>query len=829
MEKSASQPRMKLRIYQAAVIAAGGLLCVSSAFHLHSSKLDLRFLFLTIITLTVGSRISIQIPRVKGFISVSDTFVFLAVLLFDREAAVLLAAAEALCSSFRFSRRATTILFNAGMVASSTFLAISSVRLVLGSSPWREGYSANLIIGLSILACVQYVSNTGLAAIAAALKADRPLWQTWREGFLWTSLTYFAGAFAAGIVSKLIAAVGFYGLLAVAPIIAIIYFTYCTYLTNIEASTKHAEQAEGLVAAISESEERFRGAFDHAAGMALVSPEGSWLQVNRSLCKMLGYSEEELLANSFHSIIQPADLGPIVEQITKLHRASISSLQMEHRCVCRDGRVIWVLLSVTRVHAGGSTSANLILQMQDISDRKRAEQQLVYEAFHDGLTGLPNRALFMDHLKQSIERAKRRKHASFAVFFLDLDRFKTVNDSLGHLGGDQLLVEVGQRLSSIVRPGDTVARLGGDEFTILLDDLNSPDEAIVAAKRLVRKLGEPFRLSGHDVVVTASIGIALSTLDYEGPEEVLRDADTAMYRAKTLGKARYEVFDQTLSVNAEKKFQLETDLWQVVAREELTLEYQPIVSLETGRIGGFEALLRWRHPSLGLISPIDFIAAAEETGAILPIGEWVLEQGCRQIREWQKSYPQDPPLYASINLSVKQFAQEDIVQQVAVALDRAGLSPASLKLEITESMVMDADSAIRILGHFQALGVEISIDDFGTGYSSLSYLHRFPIAMLKVDRSFVNSMSDSKESLEIVRTIVMLAKALKLKVIAEGVETQDQLEKLKAMKCDYGQGFFFSKALNVEWAAHMLFANSTCDIPPQPSGDLLSYNGSFVS
>jgi len=359
-----------------------------------------------------------------------------------------------------------------------------------------------------------------------------------------------------------------------------------------------------------------------------------------------------------------------------------------------------------------------------------------------------------------------------------------------------------------VRPGDTFARMGGDEFSILLDDLNDLNDAIIAVKRLQRNLEAPFRLSGREVFVTSSIGVALSTPEYVDPEEILRHADVAMYRAKKLGKGRYEVFDRTTSKRLERQSQIETDLSRAVERAELFLEYQPIVALETGRIAGFEALLRWQHPTLGMVAPPDFITVAEATGAIVPIGEWVLEESCRQTREWQKSCPQNPPLYISVNLSVKQFTQPNLVEQVAIALHNAGLDPSGLKLEITESMLMSADSAIRMLSQLHALGVGISIDDFGTGYSSLSYLHRLPISNLKIDRSFVISMSANRESFEIVRTIITLAQSLNLTIVAEGIETNEQLQMLRDLNCQYGQGHFFSKALKVEWAASLLFANS---------------------
>ena len=592
------------------------------------------------------------------------------------------------------------------------------------------------------------------------------------------------------------------------PVVALpgIYFGY--------RGRGQSSEVERLAVALKESEQLFRAAFNQAAGMGLTTSSGSWLKVNKSLCQILGCSEDELLATDVRSMTHPEDAEWMHEQIVNLLKGSIGSIEFEQRCLRDDGEIIWVLLSVTKIAEPHHDSASLIFQIQDISDRKRAEEQLMHEALHDALTGLPNRALFIDQVRKSLARWKRRKQSAFAILFIDLDGFKGINDVLGHLVGDQLLVEFSQRLSSTVRPGDTVARLGGDEFTILLDDLNDMNDAIVAVKRLVKTLKEPFHLPGRDLAVTASIGVALSADEYVDADELLRHSDVAMYRAKKLGKGRYEVFDRATSVRLERQSQIETDLGHAVEREELVLEYQPIVTLQTGKIAGFEALLRWQHPTLGLIPPPDFISVAEATGAIVPIGEWVLQEGCRQIREWQKACPQVPPLYVSINLSVKQLAQPDLVEQVAVAMHNAGLDPKNLTLEITESMLMNAESAIRMLSHLHALGVGISVDDFGTGYSSLSYLHRLPISTLKIDRSFVSSMGQTKESYEIVRTVITLAQSLSLSIVAEGIETNDQLEKLSELNCQYGQGHFFSKALAAEWAASLLFSNTNIGVVP---------------
>jgi diguanylate cyclase (GGDEF)-like protein/PAS domain S-box-containing protein len=795
--------------YQWSIIAIGAAIAVFSISRLSFDQFNVRFCILALITIGIGSRITIQIPRVEGHISVSDTFVFLAILLFGGEAAILLAAAEALCSSPRFSKKKITFLFNSAVMACSTFITIWTLRLAFGSIMDIHGnYSAPYIIGICVMAMVQYVTNSGMISIGAALKTNQPLWLTWRKHFLWTSITYFAGASAAAIIAKLIDTVGFYAFIATTPIIAIVYFTYWTYLKNVEASKAQAEQAERHMAALRESEERFRSAFDHAAGMAIVASDGHWIRVNRSLCEMVGYSEQELLATHFQAITHENDLSNMMSEINKLLTGQTKTFQMEQRYIHKQGHAVWILLSVTLVRDSEAASVHLIFQIQDITDRKRAEERLLHDAFHDALTGLPNRALFIDHLKLSVERAKRRQDRQFAVLFLDFDRFKIINDSLGHMVGDQLLVGIARRLEACLRPGDTVARLGGDEFTVLLEDLNDTNEAVEVAERLQQTLSLPFNLQGSEVFTTVSIGIALSTIGYDYAEEVLRDADTAMYRAKLNGKARHELFDKAMHASAMTLLQLETDLRRAIERKEFVLHYQPIVAFETGVIRGFEALVRWQHPERGFISPGDFIPIAEETGLIIPIGQWVLEQACRQIRKWQEQYPQHPPLQISVNLSGKQFTQPNLIDQIRRVLRETGIDPRSLKLEITESMMMEnIDTAINMLEQLRMLGIELSMDDFGTGYSSLSYLHRFPISTLKIDRSFVGRMTDNNENSEIVRTIVMLARNLDMNIVAEGVETESQIALLRSLECEYGQGYFFSKPVAAEGAASLLSAN----------------------
>ncbi|MET0623315.1 MAG: EAL domain-containing protein [Pyrinomonadaceae bacterium] len=690
--------------FRLAVIALGAVAAAPVAWLLPVERLDVGFVLLALLTVAVSSRVAVRIPHTTGRITVADTFILLTLLLYGGEAAALLAAAEGVCSSLRISRKALTVLFNAAVMGCSTYATAWVLRLACG--PAEEalvvGRASALVTMVCLMGLAQYVFNAGLVAFDKALKLRRGFVRTWREFYLWASLTYFAGAAAAGVLARLVVTYGFYPVAAAAPVVAIVYLTYQTYLKSVEAADAQAAMAESHVQ-----------------------------ELNRYLAEQERISRE---------------------------------------------------LEESREHFRNA-------------------------ALHDALTGLPNRALLMSHLKLAVEHAKRRPGYLFAVLFLDLDRFKVINDSLGHVAGDQLLVQLARRLEECIRSTDTVARLGGDEFALLLSDIEDYADAARVAERIQEELSLPFHLGGHEVYTSASIGITLSATGYQEPEAILRDADTVMYRAKANGKARHELFDEAMHARAVALLRTETDLRRAVERDEFRVVYQPILSLPTAEVAGFEALVRWQHPERGVVPPSEFIPVAEETGLIVEIGRRVLFESCRRLREWQGRGLVPASLHVSVNLSGKQFAQAGLAASVAGALAETGLDPRCLRLEITESVVMaNAEAACSTLGALRALGIGVSIDDFGTGYSSLSYLHRFPVDTLKIDRSFVSRMGQPDENGEIVRTILTLASNLGMGVVAEGVETARQAEMLGELGCEYAQGFLFARPLDPEAVAGWLDA-----------------------
>ena len=568
----------------------------------------------------------------------------------------------------------------------------------------------------------------------------------------------------------------------------------------LDRAVRYAIERKNFEEALRASEERYALAISGANdGLWDWDLEKDRIYYSTRWKEMIGYDEDELSVypEEWFSRVHPDELARLKQEISDHLSGRSLHFKHEHRMRHRDGSYRWMLSRGIAVRGASGKPRRMAGSLTDIHARKMTEQQLLHDAMHDALTDLPNWALFMDRLGIAIAQCKRREDHQFAVLFLDLDRFKNINDSLGHAVGDLLLISIARRFRAFLRPGDTVARLGGDEFAILADAIESPSDATRIAERINEELSRPFDLQGHEVFTSASIGLALSSTGYDRPEEVLRDADTAMYRAKSLGKARHAIFDQEMHRRAVELLSLETDLRRAVRRDEFRVHYQPIVALSTGVLEGFEALVRWEHPTKGLVYPEEFISVAEETGLIVPLGWNVLHEACSQTAAWQKRFPADEHLTVSVNLSGKQFRQPELVDRIREILADSALEPSRLCLEITESMIMEnAESAVNKMRQLRDVGVELHIDDFGTGYSSLSYLHRLPTHTIKIDRSFVRRMSERNGKSQIVGTIVTLARNLGMRVAAEGLETAEQLARLRQLECEYGQGFFFSKPLD---------------------------------
>jgi diguanylate cyclase (GGDEF)-like protein/PAS domain S-box-containing protein len=588
-----------------------------------------------------------------------------------------------------------------------------------------------------------------------------------------------------------------------------------TRLSLIEARLRELDQMKALQEDLKRDYQRFLiasgglgdGVWDLDLANGAVHYSDRWKS-------MLGYRPDDIgdSLEDWLTKVHPDDLARLRAIIEASIAGEVAALEQRYRIKSKDGEYRWMLTRGEVVEDGEGTAIRVVGRQTDVEEEHGFGDTMRTSGLQDPLTRLPNRSVLMDRLRHAFARAHRDPSQSFAVLFFDLDRFKNVNDSLGHLTGDQLLRAIAARVEKACRPGDTVARFGGDEFVIVVEDITDIRGATVAAERIQNEFKVPFDLNGNEVFASISIGIALWNHEYQGPEDLLRDSDTAMYRAKTMGRNSFAVFDDAMHKKVVTTLQLENDLRRALARDEFRVYYQPIVSLGDGRIAGFEALVRWQHPERGLLLPGEFIQVAEEMGTIIQIDRWVAEESCRQLRAWRGAFRQHSELSMSVNLSTVHFLRPDLVPQIDLILRNSGLYGQSLKLEVTESILMEnAQYATEMLEQLRTLKIGISIDDFGTGYSSLAYLRRFEIDTLKIDYSFVSRMLEDEESSEIVRTIINLARNLNKDTVAEGVETRSQFEALRVLQVDMLQGFFIAPPLPADVAEGLL--ERTSDTP----------------
>ncbi len=703
-----------INIFSSILLPVGAAACLWAAFNFPFGKVDATLIVLSAITIFFSSYLRIQLPRTKIHLTMSDALVFLSLLAYGGEIAVLLAMSEALFTSLNLRREGISIKYktmaaNVAIASISTFAAAWTITRVFGSVDAAIGAGSSTLFGelLIVMTLAQFAVNSILVATAISIKSEKKLWEVWNEYCLNGLVMFTFGAMASGIGIMSLRRINPFFIAVGLMISAIVYMTYRRYVDDVKDIAAKAERAE---------RERAEQAENH-------------------IVELQHHIEEQ-------------------DRIGKALRES--------------------------------------------------KEKFRHAAFHDALTNLPNRNLFMETLKFALEKSKNNPNSKFAVLFLDINRFKTINDSLGHSMGDRLILHVARRLATSVREKDLAARFSGDEFAFILNSVSRVEDAVDFAEQIKQKISAPFTLNGRQVFTSFSIGIAMGGADYQLSEDVLRDADIAMYHAKD-AKKDFVVFDKKMHLRAVTLLQLETDLREALEQEQLCVYYQPIIGLDNMKLFGFEALVRWNHPKRGLVPPGEFIPVSEDTSLIIPLTLWILRQSCEHLVEWQRRCSSNKDLVVSVNLSGKHFAQTDLVEQVEKILLETGMNPACLKLELTESAMMDnAERVISMLKQLRALGVKLSIDDFGTGYSSLSYLHRFPIDTLKVDRSFVNSMEDGSENGEIVRTVIALAKTLRLDVIAEGIETIHQLHQLRILGCEYGQGYLFSRPVPLEEAERLL-------------------------
>jgi diguanylate cyclase (GGDEF)-like protein/PAS domain S-box-containing protein len=760
---------------------------------------------LVVSALASGLKVHLPLGTSASNLSISYTCDFAALLLLGGELTTIVAGASACAqSAFPLKRRnpPLQIVFNAAALVLTVHAAATTFRF-FGGTPGVLEFDV-VAKPLVASALVYYVANTGLIAGAVALTARQPVWSVWHSNFLWTAPSYFVGAGAAAMGAALWqSGQGWVIPLAGAPVY-LTFRSYGIYLDRIAAEKLHKDEvlrlhqeAVAALEAAKKSEQRYALA---AAG----SNDGLWdwdIPHDTLYCSdrwklMIGLSPETRVISLDHWLdyAHEEDRQALFAALDEHLEGRTSHFEHEYRIRHASGDFRWVLCRGIAVRDGSDRPVRMAGSQTDVTESRNAQETLSRAARHDSLTGLPNRMMFSELLQRAMGRASRSPECGYAVLFIDLDGFKLVNDSLGHLAGDQFLNALAQRLHSQLRPGDVLARLGGDEFAVLINDVVASTEVCGIADRLQCAVAVPFSIHGRELYASASIGIVMGDSEYSKVEDVLRDADIAMYRAKAAGRGGYQLFDPVMHASTLKRLTLETELRRGIERKELAVYFQPIVHLKSAEVTGLEALVRWLRADGQVVEPADFITVAEETGLIVPLTYQVLRDACMHVAEWQRVFNRD--LSVSVNISSRLFARLDFVDEVERAMSASGVRPGTLRLEITESVLINHSEVVdNTFDRLRRAGVAVYLDDFGTGYSSLSYLHRYPIDALKLDKSFVSRMGTPREDSAIGNAIVTLARELGMGLIAEGVETAAHAEQLLALNCPHGQGYLFAEPM----------------------------------
>jgi diguanylate cyclase (GGDEF)-like protein/PAS domain S-box-containing protein len=793
-----------------AVALAWSLVALSSASATHWLLTGLG-----VLVVAAAAWFPVEIPRSKFSLSAADAFVFTVLAVLGTPAAVLAAGADGLIGALRTtprltSRASTPAAAMAAMGACGLlFEALAAGLAGAGLSPATARLAALLLVAL-----VPFVLTTlPLLATVTLKRGTWPNLRDWLAGYSWVAATYLVAALVAGVVQLNAIQHGPAALviLALAALVVVVLLRTSIARNEAEHRAQEARISEAELEA-ERNQQRFVAAFTEAAiGMAIVAPGGAILRANKALCSLLQRGEAELTGQPFLAVLHPADVELFKRQAREVgSRTDSTAYSIELRCLAGAGGELWVALHCGRFSDPGNNVDGLIYQLQDITSRQVAETRLQHIAFHDSLTDLANRAYFHEKLAVAVEASRLDPAVHFAVMFLDLDRFKVINDSLGHFAGNELLREVGRRLLQCLRPNDLVARLGGDEFAVLLRDPCSPDDGLRLAERMLAALAVPVSIFGNEIVPSASVGVTFSDMSYRTVDELLRDADLAMYEAKSAGRGRVATFNRSMHDRIADKLSLEADLRRAIGDGELSLCFQPMFDLNPYRLVGFEALARWVHPARGPIGPTVFVAVAEEAGQIEALTNWVLNKAVEQLAAWHRATPRMAHTGMSVNISGHDLVKPEFLDRVKAVLERHGMAPSLLTLEITESVLMNHLATAReTLAGLRELGVQLAIDDFGTGYSSLAYLSTLPIDSLKIDRSFVNSIAKGPENVEIVRAVLTLGRALAKRVVAEGIETPDQLDTLRRLGLHVGQGFLLAHPMRADQVPAFLYAPAT--------------------